>query len=206
MKSCRRSINRIGYKRARTSTQLSVYIAAYQCCKGKRKGQVHYYQKKVNANLIWIRHEHPVTFPLNSAECTIRWFIPVGFFFFFSFFLMLAMQTHRGKKQKQQIQLDLIPRYAPAQLFFFFFFLPSNHPNPFEAGPRLRTLPALGATRPQHPRSLTTCFKTPHPPPTPSRNQNALTPSGKRHLPAPSTAPNPRAAAGSGREPPNFPK
>lgn len=99
-----------------------VYIAAYQCCKGKRKGQVHYYQKKVNANLIWIRHEHPVTFPLNSAECTIRWFIPVGFFFFFSFFLMLAMQTHRGKKQKQQIQLDLIPRYAPAQLFFFFFF------------------------------------------------------------------------------------
>lgn len=122
LKSCRRSINRIGYKRARTSTQLSVYIAAYQCCKGKRKGQVHYYQKKVNANLIWIRHEHPVTFPLNSAECTIRWFIPVVFFFFFSFFLMLAMQTHRGKKQKQQIQLDLIPRYAPAQLFIIFFF------------------------------------------------------------------------------------
>lgn len=128
------------------------------------------------------------------------------FFFFFFLFLNAGYANTPWQEAKAADTARPDPTLRTSTIIYFFFFLPSNHPNPFEAGPRLRTLPALGATRPQHPRSLTTCFKTPHPPPTPSRNQNALTPSGKRHLPAPSTAPNPRAAAGSGREPPNFPK
>lgn len=59
-----------------------VYTAVYQCCKRKMQGPCSLLKnKKVNLNFIWIRCRHPITFLLNSAECTRRCFISQLFFF-----------------------------------------------------------------------------------------------------------------------------